>query len=157
MGVAYDTFPRQRPNRQNQTIIMLTNQERIDIVKYRLQNAKNTMSEVELHIQNGLYNTAANRMYYACFYAVSALLIANQITTKSHDGVKQMFGLHFIKKNIFPPYFGKYYNELFYERLTGDYEDLFDHDAVSVNDLLPKAKEIVMAVTEKVNEWLQNQ
>lgn len=134
---------------------MLKDQERIDIVRYRLENAHKTMEEVDLLIQNGLFNTAANRMYYACFYAVSALLVANQITTKSHDGVKQMFGLHFIKTGIFPPYFGKYYGELFYERITGDYEDLFDHDAVSVNGLYPKAKEIVDKVTEYVNKWLE--
>ena len=136
---------------------MLKEQERIDIVRYRLENAHKTLKEVDLLIQNGLFNTAANRMYYACFYAVSALLVANQITTKSHDGVKQMFGLHFIKTGIFPAYFGKYYGELFYERITGDYEDLFDHDEVSINGLYPKAKEIVDAVTALTNKWLEEQ
>ena len=136
---------------------MLKDQERIDIVRYRLENAHKTMEEVDILIQNEFFNTAANRMYYACFYAVSALLVANQIVTKSHDGVKQMFGLHFIKTGIFPAYFGKYYGELFYERITGDYEDLFDHDAVSVNGLYPKAKEIVNKVTELTNKWLEAQ
>ena len=136
---------------------MLKDQERIDIVRYRLENAHKTMEEVDILIQNEFFNTAANRMYYACFYAVSALLVANQIVTKSHDGVKQMFGLHFIKTGIFPAYFGKYYGELFYERITGDYEDMFDHDAVSVNGLYPKAKEIVNKVTELTNKWLEAQ
>ena len=136
---------------------MLKDQERIDIVRYRLENAHKTMEEVDILIQNEFFNTAANRMYYACFYAVSALLVANQIVTKSHDGVKQMFGLYFIKTGIFPAYFGKYYGELFYERITGDYEDMFDHDAVSVNGLYPKAKEIVNKVTELTNKWLEAQ
>ena len=67
MGVAYDTLPRQCTNRQNKTIAMLTDQERIDIVRYRLENAQKTLAEVDVHIQNHFYNTAANRMYYACF------------------------------------------------------------------------------------------
>lgn len=36
-------------------------------------------------------------MYYACFYAVSALLLHAEIDgVKSHEGVRQMFGKHFI-------------------------------------------------------------
>ena len=154
MGIEDDPFPRQRANRQNKIIAMLTNQERIDIIRYRIDNAQNTLSEVVSHIQNGFYNTAANRMYYACYYAVSALLIAHGINSRSHDGVKQMFGLHFIQTGVFPSYYGKNYSLLFDERRTGDYEDLFNHDEKSVADLYPKAKEIVFAVKEKIDLWL---
>ncbi|MDE5743634.1 MAG: HEPN domain-containing protein, partial [Bacteroidales bacterium] len=52
----------------------MTDAERIDVVKYRIENAEKTLAEVAAHIQNGYYNTAVNRMYYACFYAASALL-----------------------------------------------------------------------------------
>ena len=86
---------------------MLTDQERKDIVRYRMENAMDTLAEVDVHIQNQFYNTAANRLYYACYYAVSALLVANGIITKSHDGVKQMFGLHFIRTGVFPSSFGR--------------------------------------------------
>lgn len=133
---------------------MLTDEERIDIVRYRIECAENTLSEIENLFALKYYNNAANRMYYACYYAVSALLIANGITTKSHDGVMQMFGLHFIRTGIFPAYYGKYYSQLFNERQTGDYEDLFNHDEVSTAELYPKAKELVAAVREKVDQWL---
>ena len=65
-----------------------------------------------------------------------------------------MFNLHFVKTEIFPSYFGKYYNELFNGRTTGDYEDLFNHDAESINRLYPLAQEFIAAVKEKVDEWL---
>jgi uncharacterized protein (UPF0332 family) len=42
---------------------------------YRIQKAKDTIQEVEQHIQNEFWNTAINRMYYTCYYAVSALLV----------------------------------------------------------------------------------
>lgn len=64
-------------------------QERIDVVRYRTENAHKTLDEVQSHIEMGYYNTAVNRMYYACYYAVSALLVANKFVTKSHEGVKQ--------------------------------------------------------------------
>ena len=133
---------------------MLTDQERIDIVRYRIECAENTLGEIENLFALKYYNNAANRMYYACYYAVSALLIANGITAKSHDGVMQMFGLHFIRTGIFPAYYGKYYSLLFNERQTGDYEDLFNHDEVSTAELYPKAKELVAAFKEKVDQWL---
>ena len=61
----------------------MTDEERIDVVRYRIQNAEATMAEVESHKANGFYNTAINRMYYACFYAVSALLVSVTISISS--------------------------------------------------------------------------
>lgn len=132
----------------------LSPQERYDIVAYRIDCAENTLGEIDNLLALKYYNNAANRMYYACYYAVSALLIANGIITKSHDGVKQMFGLHFIRTGIFPPSYGKDYSNLFEARQTGDYEDLFNHDEVSTAKLYPKAKGLVAVVKEKVDEWL---
>lgn len=132
----------------------LTPQERYDIVSYRIECAEKTLEEIDNLLALKYYNNAANRMYYACYYAVSALLIANGIVTKSHDGVKQMFGLHFIRTGIFPITYSKYYSNLFEARQTGDYEDLFNHDEISTAELYPKAKELVAAIKEKVNLWL---
>lgn len=53
----------------------LTDEQRVDIVKYRIENAESTLKEVLSHKENGFYNTAVNRMYYACYYAASALLM----------------------------------------------------------------------------------
>ena len=133
---------------------MLKDHERIDVVKYRIENAQRTLDEVKELQKLEFYNTAANRLYYAAFYAACALLVANKITTNSHDGVRQMFNLHFVKTGEFPSYFGKYYNELFNGRTTGDYEDLFNHDAESIDRLYPLAQEFIAAVKEKVDEWL---
>jgi uncharacterized protein (UPF0332 family) len=43
-----------------------------DYIKYRIGRAIETVEEIHVHIQNRFWNTAINRMYYACFYAVSA-------------------------------------------------------------------------------------
>lgn len=39
-------------------------------------------------------------MYYACYYAASAILIANGVETKSHDGVRRMVGQDLVLKGI---------------------------------------------------------
>lgn len=133
---------------------MLQEQDRISIVRYRMENAHRTLDEVQSHINNGFYNTAINRMYYACYYAASAILIANKITTKSHDGVKQMFSLHFIKTGIIPKEYSRFYSNLFEERTTGDYEDLFNHDLTTCEEYYPTAKDFVSVIGQLVDEWL---
>lgn len=134
----------------------LNQQQRTDIVRYRMENARNTLSEVEFQINNGFYNTAVNRMYYACYYAVCALLIANKIQTKSHDGARQMFSLHFVKTGIVSKEYGRFYSNLFEERTTGDYEDLFDHDLASCKELYPMVKEFVATLLCLGEEWLKD-
>ena len=134
----------------------LNQQQRTDIVRYRMENARNTLSEVEFQINNGFYNTAVNRMYYACYYAVCALLIANKIQTKSHDGARQMFSLHFVKTGIVSKEYGRFYSNLCEERTTGDYEDLFDHDLASCKELYPMVKEFVATLLHVGEEWLKD-
>ena len=41
-------------------------------------------------LQEGFINGAMNRLYYAAYYAVIALLLENGITAQTHAGVKQM-------------------------------------------------------------------
>ena len=75
----------------------MTDYQPTDYSNYRLQRAKETIQGVEIHIQNEFWNTAINRMYYACFYAVGALLIKHGIETSSHSGTRQKFGQLFVK------------------------------------------------------------
>ena len=74
----------------------LTDEQRRDIIRYRIENARTMLSEVESHRQNGFYNTAVNRMYYACYYAATAKLISIGIEVKSHDGVRLNLGKHVV-------------------------------------------------------------
>lgn len=133
---------------------MLEDKDRIEIVRYRIENANRTMDEVSSHMTNGFYNTAVNRMYYACYYAASAMLVAEHITTKSHDGVKQMFSLHFVKTGKVPVDLGKSYSRLFDKRTKGDYNDLFDNDQTVCEELYPEAKNFVDSLTRLAQSWL---
>ena len=138
-------------------MITLTKEQRIAIVQYRMENANNTLKEVESHIQNGFYNMAVNRMYYACYYAASAILIANGVETKSHDGVRRMVGQELILKGIIDAEYGRFYNQLFSKRETGDYEDFINHDLNTVESLFPVARSFVAIIEDCVSRWLNNQ
>jgi len=102
----------------------LTEKEKRDIVNYRLERAKDTMLDVRLSIKNNRWHNAANRLYYACFYAAMALLINDGYETHTHNGVKTLLGLHYVKNGIIDISLSNAYQKMFNLRQTGDYDDL---------------------------------
>ena len=123
-----------------------------DYINYRLQRAKDTIGEVEILIENHYWNTAINRMYYACFYAVNALLIKHGVETASHSGARQQFGKIFVKTGKINKELAKHFSELFEKRQKGDYNDFFDYDQETVLRLYPLSKEFMKEVEILIKE-----
>lgn len=79
---------------------MLTDENYADLSKYRQMRAHETLSEIPYLREQGFYNTATNRLYYACYYAAVALLAKHHLLPMTHAGVKTMLGLHFVSKGL---------------------------------------------------------
>ena len=79
----------------------LSVEERRAIVEFRIEKSLRAYEEAKGVVGMKYWETAANRLYYAAYNAVSALLIANGGTTHTHNGVMHLFGLHFIKTGVF--------------------------------------------------------
>jgi uncharacterized protein (UPF0332 family) len=124
----------------------MTEKERSEMIAYRIKRAKETFQEVQLHIDNELWTTAINRLYYACFYAVSALLLKYNMKTHTHAGTRQMFGLHFIKTGIITKELGKFYSDIFEMRQTGDYDDFVDFTKEDVLGAYIPAKDLIISI-----------
>lgn len=108
--------------------------------------SEGNFGEVSLHIENSLWNTAVNRLYYACYYAVIALLAKNEINVQTHTGVRQMFGLHFVKSGKITKESGKFFSDIFDKRQTGDYDDFIDYSKEEVLDLVGPAKNLIIEI-----------
>jgi uncharacterized protein (UPF0332 family) len=121
-------------------------EERQALVKYRFSKAKETFEEIATLSEHKFWNTAVNRLYYACYYAVSALLIDRNIQAQTHTGTRRMFGLHFIKTGVIDQELGKFYSSLFNKRQTGDYEDFLDHNQEDVEALVEPARSLIYTV-----------
>lgn len=52
------------------------NAQQQPVIRYRLERAHEALEEARLLLDAEHANAAANRLYYACFYAVQALLLA---------------------------------------------------------------------------------
>lgn len=111
---------------------------------YRLAVAKRLLKEVDVNVQYEFWNSAMNRMYYACFHAVSALLFQLGITgIKKHSGVKQMFAMHVISAGLMEVKWSHFYSALFECRSEADYEDFKEYTKEEVMEILPMAREFV--------------
>ena len=74
--------------------------ERTGYVLYRLETTRKTFEAARVLAANGFWNSVVNRLYYTLYYAVNALLVANDIQPKSHAGTKTMFSQHFVKTYV---------------------------------------------------------
>lgn len=116
------------------------------LVQYRLDRADETLKEVEILANESHYNAAANRLYYACYYAVTALLVSTGYSTQTHAGIKTLLGLHFVSKGLLSNEYGKTFSRLFEIRHSGDYDDFVYCDKAMIDEYTPKAKEFINAI-----------
>jgi uncharacterized protein (UPF0332 family) len=114
-----------------------------DILKIKIGRAGKTLMEADKMIEFNFHTAALNRLYYACFYAATALLYKKDILTKTHSGVKQMPGLHYVSIDIIPKSMGSFYGNLFMSRQGSDYDDLADPNPEMVKEYAILAKEFV--------------
>lgn len=122
-----------------------------ELVKYRLQRAFETYEDALLLASSNKWNSAMNRLYYAAFYAVSALVLLENRTTFSHNGVKIFFSERFIKTGKLALSDGKLFSQLFTWRQKGDYDDLFDFDEKTVSPYLDPVKNFI----DKISNIIQ--
>lgn len=124
----------------------LSQENRNALAAYRYRRSQETLAEVPSLKQLGYYNTAVNRLYYACYYAAVALLIRHGINPGTHAGVKQMIGMHFVATGRMSREIGRSFSLLFERRHSSDYDDFAYSTEEEVNELLPKAKTFIEAV-----------
>lgn len=129
----------------------LSPEERSALIEYRLERSEEALEEGAYNAQGGYYNMAVNRLYYAAFYAVSALMLSRGINAATHAGIKTLLSLHFVKPGLLPVEHGKTFMTLFENRQSGDYEDFVYCDLDLYNLLLPKTEELIKAVRDLIN------
>ncbi|MDR0871873.1 MAG: HEPN domain-containing protein [Prevotellaceae bacterium] len=129
----------------------LKKDERAALTAYRLQRAKETLTEVKGNVEMGFWHTAANRLYYACYYALNGLLIDNGLTARTHEGVLRMLGLHFVSKGIISKEDNKLYSRLFDLRLSGDYDDWIVIEEEDIKPLLAPAEQFINTIERLIS------
>ena len=129
--------------------------EFIDLTKYRLEKAQNTLLDAKKYIEEATPESTVNRIYYAMFYAVNALLIANGLSSSKHSGVRAIFNKEFVNEGLIKKELGKFYSEMFDNRQEGDYRDFVKFEKEDVKFWLEKATEFVGVVEGLTNKKIK--
>jgi len=114
--------------------------------------ARRYLRSAELLIQDGDYDSAVSRSYYAMFYSAEAALLKKKMSFNSHKGVISAFGRHFVKTGIFEQRLGRDLNVAFGERQVGDYESNFSISEDNARHAFERAGGFV----GQVAEWLKS-
>lgn len=104
----------------------LKEEERLTLVDLEIKRAEDNYSEHTGLIEKGYWNTLANRLYYALFHAVSALLINDGREVGSHKGAAIRFHQHYVKTGVFTLEEGAFYSQMETLREKADYNCFFN-------------------------------
>ena len=99
----------------------ISKEERTIVVSMEIEKARKTFSEIEILRQAGLWDNIANRLYYAAFHAVSALLINDGHPVGTHQGAVVMLHQYYVKTGILSKEDGAFYSQLQTLREKSDY------------------------------------
>lgn len=102
------------------------------ILRYRLEQAEQTLEEASVLADASLLRGAVNRAYYAMFYATLALLATRRLGTSKHSSVLALFDREFIKTGLLPKELSKFLHNAFDLRQEQDYSEqpLLDEDTM---------------------------
>ena len=126
-----------------------------DIIKYRRERAKVTLEEAGIMLDNNKLFAAVNRIYYAIFYEVIALLLTKSLSSSKHSGVRSIFNKEFIIPGIVAEEHGDFYNKIFGFRQRGDYEDFVEFDQEKVKNWLENAKRFINSVEQTIQKIIK--
>ncbi len=121
-------------------------EDRDSLVKYRLEQAEETILDVQLLIDNNRWRSAINRIYYGMFYSLLALGLAKQFETSKHTQLIGWFNKNFIHENVIDIKFGKIINKAFNRRTKGDYDTFIEFEEDTVREMFVEMKEFIAEI-----------
>ena len=134
----------------NSYYMSLKEEERRIIVTLELERVDKTLKEMEVQLQNGLWGMVANRLYYALFHAVSALLISDGHEVGTHRGAVNRFSLYYVKEGIFSGEEGRLYSQLQSLREDGDYNCSIDIQQKEAEEKINPTRRLI----EKIKQYI---
>lgn len=120
------------------------NDELRSLIAYRLKEAEDSIEEAKVLLREGMSGRAViNRLYYAMFYAVLALLQKKQLGTSKHAGAIALFDREYVKDGTFDSKFSRTLHRAFELRQKGDYMEQSEIVKDDIDEMLPAAADFV--------------
>jgi uncharacterized protein (UPF0332 family) len=126
-----------------------------DLIRYRLEKSRETLEDAHLLFQAGRLFSTLNRIYYALFYEVMALLLTRDLFSAKHTGIRALFNEHFIRTGKVSVELGKFFTRMYDFRQKGDYADFVKFEAEKMQEWLTSAEHFIKELDQVIEKELQ--
>lgn len=116
------------------------------LVSYRIEQAEESLEAAKVLLDQRLTRPAANRAYYAMFYAILALLATKQKETSKHSGAISLFDKEFVKTGLFSKEFSRWVHDAFDLRQKSDYAPQLEISEQDAKQVLERAAAFLIDV-----------
>ncbi|MEO5572146.1 MAG: HEPN domain-containing protein [Bacteroidia bacterium] len=130
----------------------MTATETNKLIALRIAKSKKTLFEAEQIFKFQLYEASINRIFYSCFYMVSALLLKTGKDPKTHSGVRKLFHQYFVGKNLLSEKLISFFMEISELRGDADYEFENNFNEAITKENLETAKNFIAAIEKLISE-----
>ena len=118
------------------------------LVKYWMEKSFESIEAAQSEYHAKRLTPAVRNTYYACFYALTAVLLKMEKTFKKHTGVRASLHRDLIKPGLLDTSWGRFYNTIFDSRHEGDYEPLVRFEDEQVKEFLRQAADFLRQMEE---------
>jgi len=123
-----------------------------ELITYRIQQAYETISEVEFQIDNNYLSTAVTRIYYGMFYVLLALALKNNFKTSKHQQLIGWFNKEFVKSGKVDTRLGSIIHKAYEDRTDSDYGIFIEFEKAEVQNKLEEMKEFISKIEKLITD-----
>lgn len=134
----------------------MNEEQKQELGEYWLEKADRSYEAANNEYNEKNYDFCVNRLYYAAFYAVSAVLIIRGQNYKKHSAVRAAVHRDFVKPGTISVELGKLYDSLLRDREEADYVAFVEFDPEVLEEEIKDTKVFVEKFKEIFREEISN-
>lgn len=121
-------------------------------VQEEMQRADKAFRAAELLYENGLITDAVSKLYYYLLYHIRALMLSKGLEPRSHEGLLRLFGLYFVKTELFSPNDSHTFSKMMKYREEADYNPSYTFTSRDYDEF----REEVLGVSNRIKQYLKD-
>jgi hypothetical protein len=115
-------------------------------IREEIERAVEARKAAELLFNNNFVKDAISKLYYFLLYSIRALLLTKGLEPKSHEGALRLFGLHFVKEELFMSQDSHVFSKLMKFREEADYNPSYIFTKEDFKDLAREADNLFVKI-----------
>ena len=123
-----------------------------NFIRYRREKSRETLEDAYILFRAGRLFSALNRIYYALFYEVMALLLTKDLSSARHTGIRALFNEHFVRTGKVSVESGRFFSRMYDFRQKGDYADFVQFEEAKIKEWLVLAESFINEVDQVIGK-----